>query len=440
MDKTTHLLKRAIALVREEKPGDARRILNVILQDQPDHWEAWTWYYETCQDDDDRIHALENLLRINPRHAGIQRKLLALLQKKNAESKSAPPRAASAFPRSLAFLLAGAIIIIMVLAVRNVQASDRIQELTGTNNFLSQQYTTLIYAHNELQGNYSALQGDYKSLQTERDRLNLEFGNLQSVHNQLQGEFTSLQLEFENLRSQNAFLNQQFSSLESKAIVPPYIYIRGREVLNAFEKTTGETIYWKTPFEGLESDLKRGNAIREQIDRERALLQLGQTDRISSGNWLVLPFPKMGQNLYVVDERIFVDPDEFSKVIPELYAAARSEYEFIYEIWNLIAQLTVYSTEITDTPRYPLETLLAGGGDCEDTAILFASMILAAPVEWDVYIVYMDGYNPYDPVEMNHVIVFIETDRSSYSIETTSKTVMDPYQGRVNGWYYKINR
>lgn len=65
-------------------------------------------------------------------------------------------------------------------------------------------------------------------------------------------------------------------------------------------------------------------------------------------------------------------------------------------------------------------------------------MILAAPVNWDVYLVYMDADYSYDPVEMNHVIVYIETDQSYYYVETTSKTSMNPYQDKVNGWYYKI--
>jgi hypothetical protein len=48
-------------------------------------------------------------------------------------------------------------------------------------------------------------------------------------------------------------------------------------------------------------------------------------------------------------------------------------------------------------PRYPLETFLAGGGDCEDTSILFASMIKAAPVDWEVDLVYMDSDKPDEP-------------------------------------------
>lgn len=61
-----------------------------------------------------------------------------------------------------------------------------------------------------------------------------------------------------------------------------------------------------------------------------------------------------------------------------------TDYDFLYETWNIVSQLMVYSEDIGETPRYPLETFLAGGGDCEDTAILFASMIIAAPVDWDV--------------------------------------------------------
>lgn len=41
-------------------------------------------------------------------------------------------------------------------------------------------------------------------------------------------------------------------------------------------------------------------------------------------------------------------------------------YKFIYETWNIATQPTAYSEDIGETPRYPLKTFLAGGGDCEE--------------------------------------------------------------------------
>jgi cell division protein FtsB len=429
MGRTTHLTDRAIQLVRIGKLEDARRVLAGILQEEPDNWRAWAWYYEAGRDDDDRILALENLLRIRPGNEQLQAQLIALLKKRKPENKpqrQEPARIPTGLFSCLAVVLLGFALLAAFLAARNIQVSRKIESLTTANRQLAADYDQLRSAFTGLQANFQSMQGQY-------NQLTWEYQNRQN-------ELADLQSRYNDLASQYDLLNQQFSTLESKAIVPPYIYIQGREVWSAFEKTDGQIIYWKTPFEGLESDLQRGSNIRSSIDRERNLIDSGHHEQVTSNHWLLLNGPGSQQIGYVIDERLFVDWREFSNVIPQLYNQAANDWEFIHEVWNIVAQLTTYSSEITDTPRYPLETLLAGGGDCEDTAILFASMILAAPVNWDVYMVYMDGYNPYNTVEMNHVIVYIETGNSSYFVETTSKTEMNPYTEPVDGWYYKINK
>ncbi|MCJ7583331.1 MAG: hypothetical protein MUO30_00975 [Anaerolineales bacterium] len=69
---------------------------------------------------------------------------------------------------------------------------------------------------------------------------------------------------------------------------------------------------------------------------------------------------------------------------------------------------------------------------------MFASMILAAPVDWKVQLVYMDIDNPNNPQTVNHVIVSIDTDQASYLIETTTNEVMQPYIDGVTGWYFDV--
>lgn len=430
MGRSSRLTERAIKLTRSGKLADARILLDHILREEPDNWLAWAWYFEAARDDDDRILALENLIRIRPGQPRLQEQLASLLRQQNQKLKASRPGAVQGWKApSILFscLLAGMAMLIMAfLVVRNVQASRRIDTLNAINTQVTANYNLLDLAHNDLKA-------DFQSLSARNEQLT-------SAYQYLEGELLALRTNYDDLVLQYDLLNRDFSSLESKAIVPPYIYIRDRDVWTAFERTDGQLIYWKTPFEGLEYDLQRGSSIRLAIDRERDLINSGRSDQVSSNHWLRLPYPDGSQIAYVVDERRFVDWQEFKAVIPELYSGAQNEQAFIREIWNIVAQLTTYSVEITDTPRYPLETLLAGGGDCEDTAILFSSMILAAPVDWDVSFVYMDGNNPFDFEELNHVIVHIETDSSSYHIETTSKTTMDPYQGYVDGWYFKIDK
>jgi len=144
-----------------------------------------------------------------------------------------------------------------------------------------------------------------------------------------------------------------------------------------------------------------------------------------------------GSSQLVMDFRPFVDSKVFKEVIRTLYDESESDNDFICEVWNIVTQLNTYSTEIEETPRYPLETFLAGGGDCEDTSILFASMIKAAPTDWEIQLVYMDGDNPENPKEVNHVLVFIDTGTEKYLIETTNNQEMEPYD-TIEGWYFDI--
>jgi len=46
--------------------------------------------------------------------------------------------------------------------------------------------------------------------------------------------------------------------------------------------------------------------------------------------------------------------------------------------------LNDYVGEIEETPRFLLETLLMGGGDCEDSAILLGSSLYSMAPERDV--------------------------------------------------------
>jgi hypothetical protein len=134
----------------------------------------------------------------------------------------------------------------------------------------------------------------------------------------------------------------------------------------------------------------------------------------------------------------FVDPAPFKDIMSQLYyEVGQDEQAFLHETWYIMGQLTGYVTDDTlhETPRYPLETLLSGGGDCEDTSILFASLIKAAPVNWQVYLFYMDGENPANTQAVNHVIVLVETPTAKHYIETTSHSTMEPYiVTGIQGW------
>jgi len=133
----------------------------------------------------------------------------------------------------------------------------------------------------------------------------------------------------------------------------------------------------------------------------------------------------------------------FENVIDVVYDNAGNDDQFIFEVWNIVAQLDTYSFDIGDDPRWALETLSRGGGDCEDTAILIADMIKSSTHtgSWQVKLVYFDSNNPSNPEEVNHVAVTINTGPNYYVIESTGKTPEAAYSwaGKsIFGWYYEV--
>ena len=155
-------------------------------------------------------------------------------------------------------------------------------------------------------------------------------------------------------------------------------------------------------------------------------------------DYLTLDNTNTGEQYTVRDYRGFIGTS-FSKVIDDIYDNVGSE-QFAYEIWYIVSQLTTYSYDIGEDPRWALETLSRGGGDCEDTTILIAEMLKSSSHtrNWTIKLVYFDADNPSSPRTMNHVAILVEHDGYSYIIESTAKD--SPYQwpDGVSGWYFEI--
>jgi hypothetical protein len=72
-------------------------------------------------------------------------------------------------------------------------------------------------------------------------------------------------------------------------------------------------------------------------------------------------------------------------------------------------------TDYDDVNKYPVETLVEGGGDCEDTTILLATVLGEAPINYGTALIYL----PYE--EPEHVAVGVEGN------------------GEISGRYYEVD-
>jgi len=161
-------------------------------------------------------------------------------------------------------------------------------------------------------------------------------------------------------------------------------------------------------------------------------------------SWVTTPKPhktvalQCGEGVCtMLDYRPYVHPDEFSEVVPSLYEHSGGGQAFIQEVYNLASQLTVYSTDVGEVPRWPIETLAEGRGDCEDLTILLASLIKAAPHPYTLSLVYIDTANPTDPQYPDHVIIVVEDEDWRLFVECSSDEGWKFYD-YIQGWFFEL--
>jgi hypothetical protein len=203
-------------------------------------------------------------------------------------------------------------------------------------------------------------------------------------------------------------------------------YIENRAVNMSFLTSNGNRYVWSVPL-----DTVVGQAYLGWYKKQTGDFQ-----------YLNLFDNKTGKTHHVIDYRPFVTENIFKTVIPNLYHdLGNNSQTFVYEVWYVVTQLTTYQSEIGDTPRFPADTFAGGGGDCEDMAILIASMLKATPENYIIKLVYMDADNPTNPENINHATVWVETP-SGYKtfVEGTSHAEMCPstWANGVDGWYFEV--
>jgi archaellin len=244
--------------------------------------------------------------------------------------------------------------------------------------------------------------------------------NQQQQYNALNTNFQNLQEDYEDLHESYNTINTNYANLVAEyqgALKVPYTTIQEGDVVWAF-KTLSETIQkWSMPLDTYTYYLEKSKPMEYHYLT---------TD---------------GQTFTVRNMELFVQPEFFSNVIHDL-TDGNTARDFVQEVFNLRVQLTLYSSDITDTPQWSAETMTKGTGDCEDFAILMGSLLTSgnqyAHYGMAVQMVYMDSNNPTNPQTVNHVMLYIKhQDGTTQLVDSTSTSVLSPWS-RVVGWYYDI--
>jgi len=215
--------------------------------------------------------------------------------------------------------------------------------------------------------------------------------------------------DIEEMKTEHA---ETLAELEQSLGVP-YTSISGREITWAWQDTAGKLHRWKLPLD----------TYRSWIEKPKPQGTVSLRDEDISYT--------------LTDFRPFVSTEGFTKVVPALYEESADEMAFAREAFHLVSQLTVYSEDIGEVARWPVETLTEAGGDCEDLAILYASLLKASPYPYNLSLVYMDSANPTDPQRPNHIIIRVEAEGWMTYVDCTADWGWGRYQ-TVKGWFYKL--
>jgi len=438
---SSHLLERARGLLKSGQKIEARKIFETVIYNDRCNETAWVWYIYTLESNKEKIAALEDFLTIFPQHA-TGRQALANLNEEEKQSAFSKlpneiiPKKTESIPQvrlvpsqtlqpvqkprstSVPWLL-------VVLGLCLLLSSSAI--FITSYQFLHAQYKSVVANRELISQNFDQLGRSYEVLKSENINLANQYNSLTGQYNRLNNEHSILLGSYESLFTEHNQLIEKYNalsgdyrSLDAIALKPPYIFIHDRIVETTFYDTDDQLITWSTPFSGLEYSIEKGNSTRQKM--------------MEQGWYTTEVYTKTGTKLGIRDFSVFVTPGPFDQVMPAIYNSSTSTYEFVFRTWNIIGQLSNYASEDTETPRYPYETLLAGGGDCEDLSILFASLIQAAPVNWYVDLIYIDSDHILNPEKHDHVLVYIDTGQETFLVETTSDQAMLPYSEGVVGW------
>jgi len=281
-------------------------------------------------------------------------------------------------------------------------------------------------------------QADYDRLVTEYNDLVNEYNELLTKHNDLVADYNELNTQFkqytEKVEEGVKQLEEVIPELLEGAIVPPYLLVEGREVNLVFRNLDGDIEHWQWNVEALESSVIQGQFMREMSISELQYLKLYDlVNRFTTGSKYI-QFEEQGKCL---DFSPYIMEDIFEPIALEFFSRHSDDESKVREVWNMVTQLNTYCEEVMETPRLPLETLLLGGGDCEDLAILTASILKAMPEDWNVELVYMDADNPTALKAVNHITIYVDTGEYKTFIESTNAETMCPWE-TVDGFYIKL--
>jgi hypothetical protein len=266
------------------------------------------------------------------------------------------------------------------------------------------------------------------SNQDELNKLKEEVQNLQTQLQQGQQQIQQLQSQSSQSQQYTNGLEEQLRQAQTTIATQqsqPTTIISNGTVHWYFSDSKGYKYSWEVPIQTYDFDVMANSFASRFIPSQN--LQLPNGGVINTYDYSGIA-------------KILSERKEWSAVVDALYNNAGSDDQFIYEVWHMVAELTTYNKDITNTNLLPVEVLTRGEGDCKDKAILIADLLRSSShtTNWKINLEIMDSDNPDNPQTVNHMIVLVNTGQNNYAIEATAQpdvNGMNVWAGKkVVGW------
>jgi len=285
---------------------------------------------------------------------------------------------------------------------------DRYESLKANFTVLSHSYSTLLEEHRALQSNYTSLKQSYGELGVKYSELQNQYSGLQEQYTQLQSNYTALSEEYNKLKEKfkpleeaRKILKDLASNVSTSGL---FNYIKGtyQEAL----KSEAQYLLWyspQVPFDVdpgyfnyvIENPLYTGEVIVDwDVKGSNYYVMVMDTnnflDFANGGEYYVIDysFEDEKKPLYISTDAgqmlAFVIWNNGTSSIrvynwsiyEKIGVYAPEDIRKVYAVNYYIATKVPYIYDIGEEAKPPLTTL-SEGGDCEDRAVLVASMLLA---------------------------------------------------------------
>ena len=212
-------------------------------------------------------------------------------------------------------------------------------------------------AVDQLTSDYEGLTGEFNALTDEHEELNQQLQGLQDEHTELMGDNEELMSDYEALTEQYEQLHSEYETLLSD-----YEAAFGGLDISPESIPVLEKLYtWE--WDGVERSITI--TVPEQL-----YTYYSEKERYQTTDY-------RGYILHPMDDQ-YVEAllYEFNLIQVDEGLSEEDKTDLIISfIQNMDYTLDPDSKGLTEYPRFPVETLVDGGGDCEDTGILMASLL-----------------------------------------------------------------